>query len=1640
MKTNCIALCALWCMLIAPIASKAQTDTLRYLESGFETLADQQRWASLPPDNNKKWIFQEGALEGFNPDTAYKGEVNAYYFWADQNPYTFKLVSPAIDLSDSKKPQLSFAHAMLEDIFGLHSMKLLFKAGPAAQWDTIASFGSSVDWSLRTYNIKDFGTKYLCEGFQLAFEGTSGGGHGICIDEVVIEEKDVIFRFPKSVKAAHVQQDPIPSGALDIPVMRLDIVIVGNTDPAILDSVVFTSLSTHDSLFASGGFELVATRDSVYRPTTKSGSLKIGNAAGISGGKIEFKNFSYSLPTGYNAIWLIADMRNTAPHKSQADFSLPVRGIRINSLTYPTAGQSPTGSNTIERAVFYDSFEANSGWVLASDFETAVPQGKVAHITTDPDFAYSGAKVLGTDLTVDGKYRLNISEASAYYAVSPEINLRFYDDVKLNLKKWIAIEGNDHGVIEVTNDNGSSWHRIWDSKTDALSPDNNWVNLSIAESFDQVASRQPAVKIRFGIVFSDANFAYAGFNIDNLSVTGNYLTNDVGIVSVEKPVDDCHNPGMDTVKITVKNYADRETGASLPVFFSLTGSDRVYDTIPGPLGVGETVTFSFTRTASFPAPGDYSAFSVKLEVAGDQDPDNDTRVNGVYIQNSYVSPHLENFENSGGFWRTAGEDPTWLCRTPEGSIPVIPGSPKAWILSPFGNYLTNDTSFIVSSCYDLSQNGRHMLDMMIWMDSEPSKDGALFEYSTDNGHSWQVVTPNEEGYRWNWYNSIVAALGDSGWSGINTQGWVQMRQLLPASLINEPKVKFRVKWASDDDNTYRGMAVDEVNIYPAPADIAITAIDSFATRCQYINPDRLTVTIGNMGVNKMNESDTIIVGFDFNGIHMATDTFRLETDLLPGQHVKHTFNEAVDVTAPGNYSLTAYTLMEEDPYFYINNNDTLRLDFEVKPNPLTFMPDTIPTRVPDTVTIVPYYNVDYDYLWHDLTTDPQYNVLKDGWHQVKVTATRGNGCISYDSTYVLLLFNDTGIDSLLYPVNHCGLTGSELPVVRIRNFGTDSIPAGETIEVAWSEGVHPAVKEQVVLERPLFAGHTLVHAFTGTGADLRAKGLYPLTLYAHYPADTIHANDTLHKTIEIFGHPAIYLGADTTVKALSHMLNAGAGFVSYLWDNGSAGQTRLVEETGDYWVQVYDTNQCDDSDTVHIRLKIRDVRPNGLENPVSDCRFTTGEPVIMRIINSGTDTVPAGEQIRLTYTFNQSIEVEDTMVLADMLLPLQQVAHIFKGGVNLTDTADYPFSVTTQMIGDMRFFNDTSHIVVYRYPRPETDFGLDEIEYVEDIELLIDAGNNPDFHYSWQDGYGGSAYLATESGNYRVTVTDPRTSCADGDTVILFLIYTDVGVVSTSLPDTGCSGIYPGVAVRVKNLGTSSIGKDVPIYVVCQMNGTLVGIDTLVRTSNFITGNSLDLVFSVPLNIPADDSSTLVFHTLFEADMKPWNDSLQRTFVALPSPVVDFGDANGYLQTDLPHLLNPGEGHLSYLWHDGSSSSTFLVTEAGEYGVAVTGQNGCVTEKSVMVNLLTGLAGLVQQEFIVYPNPGNGIYYLKPGEWLPGAYTLQVFDSHGQIVYNNRFNPSGNSQRIDLQQLPAGLYQLVLQKENLVYRAKVIRQ
>jgi len=1630
--------------LLARIAFSQDT-TIYYINDGFETIPRQ--WVSepsVPYLPQLKWEYQSGGHSSL-PTGAREGSYNAYLYWNGFEAYKTALVSPPINLSTAVKPQLTFYHAQAQSGDGIDNLTLLFRAGVTGTWDTIITYISpstpGTQWfPQRVFNIDDYGSKYLTGEFYVAFLGTVVGGHGVCIDDVRIEEKDIINRYVHTVNAVHVAHPVVPSGVVDLPLFRVDIEVVGNNGTLILDSLKIRSLSSDNGVFENGGFELFHTTDEIFKNKHKGVSTKIGTSQSISNGIIRFSNLATTLKTGKHCLWLAADIKTGATPKTSLDFILDASSVHISSNSYPAASISPAGANTVEQSIFYDDFETDKGWTLQNDFERDVPKGKFVIKSYDPDYAYSGDKVLGTDLNNDGAYPLSIDSANAYFATTPVMNLKYFDKIKLTLWKWNYIEPQDNATIDISTDGGSNWTRVWFSQVSGQLPEYNWNSLYLYNEINNLAKRQANVRFRLAMNYSDNNNSYAGWNLDNFAVTGEYLTNDLGITRVILPCDDCIDTGNDEVQVVVRNYAAIPSPANTRIFFSLNGTQgpKTYDTIVSPIPVDDSIIFTFTRRADFPAPGAYD-FLVSTDATGDQYRTNDTIHLTVNIQENIDPPRLINFETGNGYWISGGVFNTWECKVPDASIGQVPGSPKAWILSPYGNYASNDSSYIISSCYNLVSSDRLVLESKYWLLSEIGNDGANIQYTTNDGTTWNLLTKNTFGYPWNWYENYVTALKNIGWSG-NSENWKTAKTILPLSLNSQPRVKFRVLWQSDSDTSNRGFAFDDFKIGPAPDDIGVSAIADFATQCEGLNPDEVTVTVKNFGINSLAINDTIIVGFGLNNIPMVTDTFLLTQNLLPGQSVQHTFVEKVDVSSPAVYTVKAYTLIEDDPYYYGANNDTASVTFTVLPNPTIGLPDTIQTREPDTVLLRPYYDAQYDYLWHDGKTTSTYDVDKGGLHSVTVTATRGNGCSAKDTTYVELLFYDVGVDSMIYPVHDCKLSSNEYVTLRIKNYGTDSIPAGEKIKVAFVFNHTTTVIDTLTLAYTLYSKHTIEYAFDKGGVNLTAMGTYPFKLYADYSGDTVYYNDTISRWVTIFGNPTADLGADRTIQALSHTLDAGSGYIDYLWDNTTTGQTRTVTESGNYWVWVLDNNNCSDFDTVYIRLKIRDISPQ-LISPVSACIFSPSENVQMRVINTGTDTVPSGETINVRYQMNSGSWVNGSFVLSSQLFPDAGVTHTFSGTVNLNNPNDYIFTLIAKTATDIRVANDTLIDTIYRYSKPSVDFGLGTSYTERTTEFTIDAGYQPYYNYLWQDNSLEHEYTATNSGTYGVKVTDNRTACYGGDTVILFLIIDDLGVTSTTLGNQVCSGPVEHVQVTIRNQGTTSIGVGENIYLGYDVNGLQMHVDTIVLDRVFAFSTTRTVTLKYPIIISAGSSPDVNFYTLLDADMRPENDTLIRQPSVLSSPVVSFGDANGVLLTTLPHLLDAGSGHKAYLWNNGSTSQTFNVTAYGTFSVTVTGQNDCQTSKVVYINPENALReyGSTGLTVNVYPNPSYGQFYLEISMEETQDLVMSIVGMNGQMVFNRKIEAQHTLlQPVDLTGYPHGMYQILLSGNTLTYRAKII--
>ncbi len=1565
------------------------------------------------------------------PMEAHGGNYNAIFQFQSIGNEATKLVTEKISaLEFAIKPELHFYHAQMKWMHGGEykndKLKVYYKSRESNPWTLLRSYGEPTDeWTERVILLPE---DDLSGDYYIAFEGETHWGWGTCVDDIKIIETGILQKYIAELVVEQASETSVASGTDQNPILRLKVKVMGNSGTLPLSSLILKSLNTDDADIKDAGVKLYHTISAGFNAENP-----IGSGVSFSGGQAEFTGLNFDLPTGYSYIWVAFDLKHTAGHRHILDAKFTANSINIKGNTYPSVEKSPAGSCTVFQTIYSEDFESENDWVLTGEFEKGSPQGLGgSQGNPDPTEAYSGNGIIGSDLTglgeYEGDYEKNLYEDDDA-AISDTMDLTYYNDLSLRYMRYLNIGVNDAAYIKVSPDGGKTWHTAWANQSMVL--DDSWKLHEV--NITPYAARKKKVLIKYSIGATNDYWQLSGWNIDDVTVTGSFVSKDVGISRIISPVQGCGNTSSESVTVVVKNYGANDSYGIIPLKYSIDGKKTfTLDTLHQVIPFGDSVIFTFYKKVDLSIPDIYN-FSVTTSMSGDQDQSNDGIERSMIIQPTYKSDHVESFESKKGLWIAGGVNNSWQCGTPGFGIIPVSGT-NVWKTKLLDNYPDRDSSIVESACYSNEDGKRKVLDLKYWVSSEKSFDGAILQYSTNNGLTWHLVDSTYS--PWEWYNDTIQTLDSRGWAGYAGE-WSTAALILPERITNAPLMKFRIIFQSNEYGNGVGFAFDDFSVKVAPPDIGITSIMGFADACQGINPDAVTVSISNFGLNTLAKNDKIIAAFDVNNERVVIDTVLLNSDLPPGQSMVYRFSEGADIYNPGDYTLSAYTLLENNPWLYGDNNDTTTISFSVFPNPLTSLPDTIQTHIPDTVVLKTIYNSDYDYWWNGTPGNQTYNVSKDGWQRLVVTATRGNGCTAYDSVNVELLFNDAGVVELLHPVDDCGFTNRENPMVIIKNFGTDSIYAGQKIAVTYSINGGAGVRDTLVLNKALHSGKTINFTFSGGKADLSQKGIYNFKVYTSFGGDTIASNDTIFKPVEILGRPVVSLGPDITVQALTHTLNAGSGFENYEWDNGETNQTRIINESGIYWVKVWDENSCDNSDTSYIRLKIRDVRPTGFMSPLSGCDFNEAVPVTIRLVNSGTDTVPASGSLEVSYRLNQGSRVTETIELMDELIPGAQITRTLNGTVDLSNEGDYTIEATVSVAGDLRLDNDTIVNEIFRYNRPVVDFGKDATEYVEDVSVVLDAGFHPGYYYQWHDtSWHESIFTATESGKCKVKVTDTRTGCFNSDSVMIVLIYGDVGITLTNLPDEACAGDYK-VRVRVTNLGPSQIGKDAPIYVACDVDAVRVTIDTLTKSAALNPGASLDLDFSKAISLK-QGTSTISFYTLFDQDKKGNNDTLEMTFTALPVPVIDFGDQNGNLTVDLPYTLDAGAGYQSYVWQDNSTQQTFTVNQKGTYSVTVTGTNDCQASKTVHINMETAADEKILPQLILYPNPNNGIFRINIGE-IDGDITLRILNNSGQIVYIQSFEGSQiNNEPVDVQNLPRGVYHLLLQTHDGVMRGKII--
>jgi len=440
------------------------------------------------------------------------------------------------------------------------------------------------------------------------------------------------------------------------------------------------------------------------------------------------------------------------------------------------------------------------------------------------------------------------------------------------------------------------------------------------------------------------------------------------------------------------------------------------------------------------------------------------------------------------------------------------------------------------------------------------------------------------------------------------------------------------------------------------------------------------------------------------------------------------------------------------------------------------------------------------------------------------------------------------------------------------------------------------------------------------------------TYYVDVTTNNCSSSDTI---IVTSSSVVVSIGSDTTICTGSSLaLDAANVGSTYLWNNGTVGQTLSVNTAGQYYVDVTNGDGCSESDSIEVSIGSLSI------NLGVDTALCTGE-------SFGLDaTTPNATYLWNTGTTAATIDAS--------IVGTYSVIVTVNGGCVGKDT-----------------------VIVTSKAGPVVSLGMDTT-MCNGNNLLLDAGAGNS--YLWNTTSTNQTILVSSPGTYYVGVTSAGANCFGTDTIIVQ--FSNSLSVQLGNDTTVCSGnnliINTGIvgATYLWNTAETSQGITVSLAGTYDVQVTdannCEGRDTVIVTLGVspIVDLGQDITSCNEINNTLDASntgSTFFWSTgvltqsistnaagLYYVDVTNTDNCTTRDSITLAlsssNMTVDLGADSTFCGTIFytRNAANPGS---SYEWSTGAVNQSINIIAAGQYFVKVTDVNGCVKSDTININL-----------------------------------------------------------------------------------------
>lgn len=487
------------------------------------------------------------------------------------------------------------------------------------------------------------------------------------------------------------------------------------------------------------------------------------------------------------------------------------------------------------------------------------------------------------------------------------------------------------------------------------------------------------------------------------------------------------------------------------------------------------------------------------------------------------------------------------------------------------------------------------------------------------------------------------------------------------------------------------------------------------------------------------------------------------------------------------------------------------------------------------------------------------------------------------------------------------------------------------------------------------------------------------------------ASGTITVTVHPNPAPVItVIGPNPFCPGGSVIMDAGSGYITYLWSTNQTTQTITVDSAGIFTVTVFDNFGCQGSALAAIGVT------STLTPVISGDSLICNGSTATLIAGTGYDsyqwstgaitpsiTVSQTDTVTVTVTSGACSGTSQPYIV-EVLPALNPVITLigtadFCAGDSVTLVADGgyasyrwssgdsaatvtvrqpgAFDVTVTDVSGCTGVSQLQTITVHSNPVPViTPTG--PISFCTGGSVDLDAGA-PYASYSWSTGESTQVITAMAAGSYLVTVTDLN-NCSGASSPVTVFISSSLSPVITSSEQV-CLG------------GTVTLDAGTGYFSYAWSTSEITQIINILQDGNY------SVTVSDNGGCSGVDSITIIFY---------------------PIPVVSYSDTCQLGKGAISVTVEQGTPPYSYQWSDGSTHELLSFLNAGAYDVTVSDANACTADASVIIACPQDTSFISVPSAFSPNGDGKNDFITVLGDRAKVArYEFGIFNRWGQKVF-----------------------------------------